>query len=152
MYLVGHPAISWNFMDITKLRIGHHQFEDGCSFFNGRPIRKLSLIRATFCRGNRFLIKCLMAKSLRIPLRQLSDLAGAKVTFWKFVFKITGIITTLLLWSGSEVTCKQVLFWNWHSKRQNFLYTQTPHSKLIFSWYRNESSRKTRCFNRWLLN
>ena len=134
-YLVGPYNNSWNFMDAyNKAQNGDIiEFEDGYAFqwpTNQEIVidKELHFVGQAISNpnGNGQIFKNTIEAAFRF-------VAGAKVTFENLCFKITGNYSTLLLWSGSEVTCKQVCFEISTQNNQNFFLYADTHSKLILN-------------------
>ena len=134
-YLVGPYNNSWNFMDAyNKAQNGDIiEFEDGYAFqwpTNQEIVidKELHFVGQVVSNpnGNGQIFKNTIEAAFRF-------VAGAKVTFENLCFKITGNYSTLLLWSGSEVTCKQVCFEISTQNNQNFFLYADTHSKLILT-------------------
>ncbi len=134
-YLVGPYNNSWNFIDAyNKAQNGDIiEFEDGYAFqwpTNQEIVidKELHFVGHAVPNpnGNGQIFKNTIEAAFRF-------VAGAKVTFENLCFKITGNYSTLLLWSGSEVTCKQVCFEISTQNNQNFFLYADTHSKLILT-------------------
>ena len=144
-YLVGPYNNSWNFMDaLEKAQDGDTiEFENGYVF--QWPTDEVIVINKSLHfvghvvqnpNGNGRMFNNIVEASFRF-------VEGVQVTFEDLWFKVGGNYTTLILWNGSDITCKQVYFEATTPTNNEFFYLYGYAFENDFGRSRNEGSGKT---------